>query len=755
MDPFALPLSTEAVEEALDKAIMPWPIKEREAKGIMPIRKIVKRVEKGEWENAPKSDQVPRESALWRLIRAQRLWIQGNQDLFKLKHPSGVPRDHKSPKTQYVDDGEPYRAIEVLVRAILLDPRVVAFKSMEARRDFIEQLAWQIFADSKQSGWPELNDDQINLDDLFAQAEARAHGEGPQHSVGPINTRRGLAGFIRSHVVLAILEEQDGFTQRAVLKYGRALDTIVWVNQTLGAAPDKILYGKGDAKERVESVFDGVFARGVQIRLGHTLIAQYNYIKREAQYQSLRNDLLAELLQGSMDLFESVSQLVMNPYVNKNLKLEVYISDFVYHVAHAHFFQGFYARETAKIILDMNLSSPRTNRPASEVARERSASAAKAFTQAALLFPDDEEERIQCFEMALEEMLKVGGLRVAEALAMYDSLKDAQVITDRLWNYHAPNDDEDGEDVTSGLFDDDSATAKKKKKKKKKKKDTLATDVVEGASTDKPSTPVVPTTPRKEPGTPKTPALLTVQTPQQKPALLSSASARSVLLDRWFGTLRRNRDEQRIMGGDLIHAARNLRGRPEIVWKDFSEEDAALEDEADGGSIPWASWGMRSVKATKWEDLIKEENGKKKKTLQKDGDKAKKVVIGGETGQTPPSTTTTSARNTSPQRLKPAIKSTKRATISAREFEESLESIAKISPELSELVKSADIEEMADLMAKENEVAQSPLLEGKDIQLKPAASEWERPTPWSIVQRLSKQKLFAIALDAFSDGARK
>ena len=64
MNPFALPLSTEAVEEALDNAIMPWPIKDREARGIMPMRKIVKRVEKGEWENGPRSDDVPRESAV-------------------------------------------------------------------------------------------------------------------------------------------------------------------------------------------------------------------------------------------------------------------------------------------------------------------------------------------------------------------------------------------------------------------------------------------------------------------------------------------------------------------------------------------------------------------------------------------------------------------------------------------------------------------------------------------------------------------
>jgi hypothetical protein len=55
----------------------------------------------------------------------------------------------------------------------------------------------------------------------------------------------------------------------------------------------------------------------------------------------------------------------------------------------------------------MGRSSPRGGRPAVEVAKERSASSAQAFIQAGLLFPEDEEERIECFEMALEEILKV------------------------------------------------------------------------------------------------------------------------------------------------------------------------------------------------------------------------------------------------------------------------------------------------------------------------------------------------------------
>jgi hypothetical protein len=70
-------------------------------------------------------------------------------------------------------------------------------------------------------------------------------------------------------------------------------------------------------------------------------------------------------------------------------------------------FQGFYARENGKIILGMGCNSPRGGRPASVVARERSIASAQAFIQAAFLFPEDEETRIECLEMGLEELLKV------------------------------------------------------------------------------------------------------------------------------------------------------------------------------------------------------------------------------------------------------------------------------------------------------------------------------------------------------------
>ncbi|KAG8815258.1 hypothetical protein FRC17_000772 [Serendipita sp. 399] len=818
-----VPLHPNVIEEALEKAIMPWSRKEREERfGVLPMRKIVKRVERGQWGDAMKVEDVPRESALWRLVRAQRLWIQGNAELFKLKHPSGLPRDHKSPKTQFVDDGEPLKAIEILAQSILLDPRIVAFKSPEARRDFTEQVAWQIFADARHVGWPELANDELHLDDVFAKADARSHATGLYG--GAINTRRALASFIRNHIVVAILEEQDGFTQKAILKYGRALDTIDWVNQVLGPAPDKILYGKGDAKQRVEVVYDGVFGRAVQIRLGHTLVAQYNFIKREKRYSALRNDLLAEILQGSLNLFESIGSLVMNPHVQKDLTIEVYVSDFVYHVAHAHFFQGFYGRESAKIILDLGQASPRGGRPATDIARERSASSAQAFIQAALLFPEDEEERIQCFEMALEEMLKVGGLRVGEVLAMHDSLKEARMLTDKVWNHRTLDDDDEVDETELGLFDDDAtAAAKKKKKKKKKKKETAvsaiaASGTVEGEAPTAgvssetggeklaPSVlPPVVALPR-DPATPKTPASALLQTRQQITAILPFVSARAALIEGWFNTLQKSLIEKRIMNGDVLHPAPTLRGKPEVVWSDVTDDEGDLEEaEGDGASVPWASWGMRSVKTTKWGDLVKGDgearpsNGTKKKPPSNKANEnpPKKVTI-----STDPSSSITSSSalpqalpsapsglpamvagpstsrltqtpktlpiplGSSPEKIKSAIKAIRDsparilATLAPEGSPKKTLAGRKIPMEIYELLKSPDLKPLEDALKEAEAEVQaqgggSPSKENQEITLKPAASHLDRPTPWSIVQRLTKQKLFAFDLDAFNAAKRK
>jgi hypothetical protein len=64
LNPDDLPLSSEVVDEALAQGYIPWPTKLKEAAGIFPVRKIVKRAEWGEWEEGITVDAIPRRSAV-------------------------------------------------------------------------------------------------------------------------------------------------------------------------------------------------------------------------------------------------------------------------------------------------------------------------------------------------------------------------------------------------------------------------------------------------------------------------------------------------------------------------------------------------------------------------------------------------------------------------------------------------------------------------------------------------------------------
>jgi hypothetical protein len=195
------------------------------------------------------------------------------------------------------------------------------------------------------------------------------------------------------------------------------------------------------------------------------------------------------------------------------------------------------------------------------------------------------------------------------------------------------------------------------------------------------------------------------------------------------------------MGGDVLHPAKNLRGRPEVVWKDvFDDEDVEGDDE-DIGSVPWASWGMRSVKATKWEDLMKEEAAPKaKKPSKRKGGTSNATAIS-EKPQPVPALADKSPTK-SPAKAPPVTPGPVR-----RSLESSIEEI------LSEGAARELMAQNGVVIPPEWEIELSP--EKADRQPKPAGIVWERPTPWSMVQRISKQKLFAIDMDAFDgEGAK-
>jgi hypothetical protein len=88
-----IPLDQDQMDRILQEAHVPWQSKAKESMGILPVRKIVKRTERGEWEDGLAVDDIPRESAVscsfkWSSIFLTCTTSIGNS--FKLKGVSGI-----------------------------------------------------------------------------------------------------------------------------------------------------------------------------------------------------------------------------------------------------------------------------------------------------------------------------------------------------------------------------------------------------------------------------------------------------------------------------------------------------------------------------------------------------------------------------------------------------------------------------------------------------------------------------------------
>jgi hypothetical protein len=395
---------------------------------------------------------------------------------------------------------------------------------------------------------------------------------------------------------------------------------------------------------------------------------------------------------------------------------------------------------------------------------------------------------------------------------MNKSLKDSKIVTDKLWNQVSVDNDAD-EDTTLGLFDEDGSgsSAKKKKKKKKKKKDG-ADDAAEPISTDdkaKESEPLPRLQDAKEAEISTqaktlmllSPPAVVLPTPSPLPNEKSQPSSPAAHLRSWFTALERNLEQKRIMSADVLHPARNLRGKPEVVFKDILEDESFGDDDDEDSAVPWASWGMKSVKTSKWEDLIKGGEGYQPRSSDpaKSSDLSKPSTVANKPNV---STTTTHSRQSSQssigkfrgalstkttKELVPSESPTRTYGHSVR-FEEP--SFGTTNSGSTPAVHSSPVKP---LHAKQLSIPKmksdpkfTPRLKGQDMQEprmvdlppelptrdavvaldeihaklngspqksawtpKPSAISWDRPTPWSVVQRISKSKLFAIDLGAF------
>lgn len=98
-------------------------------------------------------------------------------------------------------------------------------------------------------------------------------------------------------------------------------------------------------------------------------------------------------------------------------------------------------------------------------------------------------------------------------------------------------------------------------------------------------------------------------------------------LCQWFAALQRSLDEKRIINSDVLHAAPDFCGQPEIVWMDdFGEDDDYFADDTAEststvfGVVPWTSWGMKRVKTVSWQELVGEEKMKHRRGIERDQD---------------------------------------------------------------------------------------------------------------------------------------
>lgn len=59
-----VPPDAAIVERELDLARVPWPTKAKQQAGILPVRKVIKKIEKGEWADGLTIDSIKKESSV-------------------------------------------------------------------------------------------------------------------------------------------------------------------------------------------------------------------------------------------------------------------------------------------------------------------------------------------------------------------------------------------------------------------------------------------------------------------------------------------------------------------------------------------------------------------------------------------------------------------------------------------------------------------------------------------------------------------
>ncbi|KAI0651479.1 hypothetical protein C8Q79DRAFT_37533 [Trametes meyenii] len=328
-------------------------------------------------------------TSAWSIICAYQDWSTAVNNMFKVESyrtPVGMNYCGRA------------GVIEQLTNAITEDTRTFEIRGGQA---FFEQYNKQaLFEITKTQAWADASAQGVMED---APRRLASQGWGA--------VRPALSVTVRGWIMRAFIQDNlTNDTDAALDFYASAVEVLRW---GIARWPDVPVKDKG-------AIFQESFLRSVKcLRLDALTRA---YTKNPG---SASKYLLSEILAGAEDLIE---QLASAPKEPVDLSYATFLCFTRYPLAQAHCLLGFYHRHTAKNIRN-------AKGPTSKIYEHLKASA-KAYVDAADVYPPDDERGIMCLCWAVEAFLETG-IQAGEMLTLLNRMHDALPAMRAIWEHSA------------------------------------------------------------------------------------------------------------------------------------------------------------------------------------------------------------------------------------------------------------------------------------------------------------------------------
>ncbi|KAI0666285.1 hypothetical protein C8Q78DRAFT_464630 [Trametes maxima] len=328
-------------------------------------------------------------TSAWPIIAAYQDWSTAVNDMFKVESyrtPAGMNYFGR------------VGVIEQLTNAITEDTRGFEIRGGQA---FFEQYNRQaLFEMTKTQAWADASAQGVMED-----APRRLASQGWRA------VRPALSMTVRGWIMRAFIQDSlTDDTDAALDFYASAMEVLRW---GIARWPDVPIKDKG-------AIFQESFLRSVKcLRLDALMRAYAKNPGSASKYP------LSEILAGAKDL---IKQLACAPKEPADLSYASFLCFTRYPLAQAHWLLGFYHQHTAKNIRN-------TKGPASEV-DEHFKTSAKAYVDAADVYPPDDERGIMCLCWVVEALLETG-IPAGELLALLNRMHDALPAMRAIWAHSA------------------------------------------------------------------------------------------------------------------------------------------------------------------------------------------------------------------------------------------------------------------------------------------------------------------------------